>query len=213
MKAVLGMILRAYLWTHDRVHERVLHSLAIRYFDGLHPKNVFNFRSEFFLENLGPTDVVVDIACGSGRMLHDVSGKIKRGVGVDQDGNAVAVARKKFLVPNVEFHHLDLFSAEAAQLARGCTVAIFSHILEHIDDVPTLLRQVGAPRVLICVPSQEHWYSQMLQHLGLPWLTDPTHRREYTRKMLSDELEQAGYRVDWCGFNSLGEIVCSARRV
>ncbi len=50
---------------------------------GMHPKNVFNYRYEFFLENVEKNDVVIDIACGTGVILKKISGKIKKGYGID----------------------------------------------------------------------------------------------------------------------------------
>jgi hypothetical protein len=109
-----------------------------------------------------------------------------------------------------DFHAFDF---PAFRRRTGYNVCIASHVLEHIKDVPALLRRIDAPRLLICVPSQENWRTQLMVNLKLPYHTDPGHFREYTRDMLRKELETAGYRVASMGFNSEGEIVCRAERV
>ncbi len=212
MNIALKYFLMMYLFLHERLHERVFHSLAVRYFGGLHPKNIFNYRSEFFINNVQSDDIVVDVACGTGRILNAISPKIKFGVGLDYDSKNIDKSRKFFSKENLIFQVADALNFDYSELKKTHKVnkAIFSHILEHIEDVPALLKNVAVNEILICVPSQENWYRQTLKSLGLRYTTDPTHFREYTRSMLQDELTASNYRIVFMGFNSEGEIVCRA---
>jgi SAM-dependent methyltransferase len=213
MKTLMGLFLKFYLWAHERLHERILHSIAIRYFDGLHPKNIFHYRSEFFLSNLSPGDRVIDVACGTGRILSAIAPSIEKGLGLDLSDQNLIECQRLHEKKNLEFKKSDVLKENYSLLRTQFPYnkAIFSHILEHIEDVPALLRAVAAEEVLICVPSQENWHRQTLKHLGLRYTTDPTHFREYTRPMLLEELNSAGYAVLEMNFNSEGEIVCRAK--
>ncbi|MEI6437724.1 MAG: class I SAM-dependent methyltransferase [Candidatus Omnitrophota bacterium] len=201
-----------YLQVRRTLDSRFLDRALIRVFGGVHPKNVFNYRWEFFAEHVSSDDVVIDVGCGTGLILSKITSKIKAGYGLDHDPKLekywLAFPHGDNIKPvTVDWHSFDF---EAFARKTGYGVAIFSHVLEHIEDVPALLKRVKAARLLICVPSQENWRTQLLIHWGLPFMTDPTHFREYTRAMLRAELEVVGYRVLEMGFNAEGEIVCSA---
>ncbi len=205
-------LLKAYLRLHEKIHPKTIGKFGPRMFEGLHPKNVFHFRSEFFIENVTREDVVVDIACGTGLILHNLARHIQKGFGIEYSPKNVKLCKLKHSKPNLEFIEGDLYHFDyAAFKARThYTTAVLSHILEHVEKPTELLQKIAADKVLICVPSQENWYRQLLIHLKLPYKSDPSHYREYTRPMLRAELEAAGYQVAFIGFNSEGEIVCKA---
>jgi len=113
---------------------------------------------------------------------------------------------------NIEYTVSDIFDINYKSLKKDIkyNTAILSHILEHIKDVPSFLKRLNAEKLLICVPSQENWRTKLLIEMGLPYFSDSTHYREYTRKMLINDLSKAGYKVSYIGFNPEGEIVCKA---
>jgi len=76
------VLLTLYLRYHQKYHSGILARLAIPMFNGLHPTNVFNFRSEFFMENVNKNDIVLDVACGTGLVLKRISPLIARGYGI-----------------------------------------------------------------------------------------------------------------------------------
>lgn len=186
--------------------------VSIPFFDGLHPKNIFGARHEFFVRNVHPDDVVLDIACGSGLILNKIAPFIKAGLGLDISTENLKICERMHKLPNLEFIHGNLleFDYQSVVVSRGINVAVLSHILEHIEHPVDLLRRVGVRKLLICVPSQENWYTKLKIHLDLPYFRDPTHFREYTSEMLSAELRAAGYGVSEIGYNQEGEIICSA---
>jgi len=217
------LALKRFLTCDHRTRNKVIADFGMPLFEGMHPKNIFNFRYQFFLENVGPQDVVLDVACGSGLLLSKIAPAIQAGFGVELSKQQLELCRTHHAQKNLSFIEGDIFKFDYASLsaasdmsgtghARSVSIALFSHILEHIEDVPSLLRKVAAPTVLICVPSQENWLTQLKIHYGLPYLTDATHFREYTREMLAKELTAAGYRTSFMGFNSEGEIICRAER-
>jgi len=213
MKSVFRKLLRFYIWLHDRYHNQIIARLQQRADDGIHYTNIFNYRFEFFKDNLGPNDVVLDLACGTGTILKKVARTIRQGYGVERsDVNfAHCIVDKP---GNVEFFKRDIFDINYQELQQKIdfNVAILSHILEHVEDVPALLRRILAPKILVCVPSRENSYAQLVLSLGLEYRTDDTHYREYTRDLLRQHLEQGGYDIQYMGFNQEGEIICAADR-
>lgn len=207
-------ILRIYLKFFTVFHDWALDRIGIRAFGGRHPKNVFHYRSGFFLERLRPEDVVIDVACGTGSTTALVAMKTRRAIGLDLNAGLLAAARARNPAPNLEYRVLDLHRVDyrALKLELGYTVAIFSHILEHLEDPVATLKDYGAPRILVCVPSEENWRTQLKKSLGLPYLSDRTHFREYTRETLASDVRKAGYEITFIGFNPEGEIVCEAAR-
>lgn len=196
LRFILKNIEPRLTWLIDR--------LAIRSHGGLHPKNIFGFRHEYFATRLTESDRVLDVACGSGALLKSLEGKVATRMGIDLDPPGECAG--------VEWVRADVLSFDFSQLkvVSPYSVAVFSHILEHLEAPAQLLRRVGAPRILICVPSEENWRSQLKIAYGVEHRTDPTHIREYTRAGLLSDLKQAGYRAVEIGFNSEGEIVCEA---
>jgi SAM-dependent methyltransferase len=198
---------------HRGIHPRVIAHLAEPLFGGLHPSNVFHYRSEIFKRYVTQEDVLLDIACGTGRMLRELSPHIKAGFGIEISPKNLALCHGLNAVHNVTYVEADLFKVDYKEfLSRnGITTVICSHILEHIEDAPAFLRKVDAPRFLVCVPSQERWEFQIMSHLGLLAL-GVGHFREYTPDMLAGELKEAGYLPDTIAYNSEGDLFADTRR-
>ena len=207
-------ILSTYLKYHDFLHRMIIARCGAKVFNGLHPKNVLNFRSEYFIEQVRPQDVILDVACGTGLILKRVSPIIRYGIGIDYSEKNIALCKTIHAAENIEYIHEDIHTFDYIDLKKrtGYNTAIFSHILEHIKDVQSILQRVDANRLIICVPSQENWYTQLLIFFGLPYFKDATHYREYTRDMLRKEINSSGYDILSIGFNSEGEIVAVAEK-
>lgn len=205
-------LLKVYLKVDNQYREQVISQLSEKVYDGLHPKNIFNLRSEFFAENVTGDDVVIDVACGTGAILSKISSVINKGVGIEYDPSNLLLCKENHRSAAIDFISGDMYNFDYIKLKENIsyTIAIFSHILEHVEDVPSLIKNVDADKLLICVPSQESWLDQLKLSLDLSISKDPTHFREYTRGMLCEELDAAGYEPETIGFNSEGEIVCKA---
>jgi SAM-dependent methyltransferase len=213
MKNIYLFILKFFARWNWPFHEWFLDRLSIRAFGGLHPKNIYNFRADFFKENLSQEDVVLDIACGTGRLLKIVAPQIKFGLGLDYSEQNIVLCQKE-KTENISFLKGDILQFDYAKLIKEhhFTTAILSHILEHLEKPVPFLRQLSIKKLLICVPSQENWRAQLKKNLGVFYFSDKTHFREYTRAMLQEELQSAGYKVHWLGFNSEGEINAIAEK-
>jgi SAM-dependent methyltransferase len=208
---MIRLLLKAYVWIHEVIHKRIISRLGCAVY-GIHPKEFFGMRYEFFLNYVDIRDVVIDIACGSGTILYKLRGNIQRGYGVDYSEKQIDLCNKLHGADNLSYHRVDVLNMDYrhAKDTVKYNVAIFSHFLEHVQDVPWLLKKVDADKVLICVPSEDGWYRLMMKGLGLDIRTDRAHFREYNIKMLTRELEEADYHINCAGYNSDGDIVCCA---
>ncbi|HNX82282.1 MAG TPA: methyltransferase domain-containing protein [Candidatus Omnitrophota bacterium] len=206
-------LLKSYLTLDQETRQNIITKSSISVYGGIHPKNIYNFRSEFFLEHVIPQDTVIDIGCGSGVILEKCAPYVTYGYGIDWSEETISLCKKKQGHKNLEFIKADLgnFDFPAFRKKSGYTMAFFSHILEHVENPGDLLKRVSAQKILICVPSQENWLAQLKVSLGVSPLSDPTHFKEYTRKILALDVVNSGYTITYMGFNSEGEIVCSAK--
>lgn len=196
-----------YIWLHDWFHPRIISRLGC-FIYGIHPKEKFGFRYKFFRDNICKDDDVIDIACGTGTILGRISDKIRSGLGIDMSIGQIQLARKYCTAYNLQFYMYDIFDFDYDD--EKYNVVIMSHILEHIKNPVEFLRKIHADKLLICVPSKEGWYSRLKIRLGLDVRTDAGHYREYTVGLLEDHVNDAGYRVDYVGFNGDGDIICRA---
>ena len=180
---------------------------------GIHYTNIFNRRYEFFKDNLGEKDTVLDIGCGTGTILKKISRTINKGIGVDISVDNISLCVKdNSEYHNLSFIHENIFNINYDSLVRdnGVTAIILSHILEHIEYPDEFICSLGVQKLLICVPSEENSWADFVKSLGLKYQTDNTHFREYTRDLLIQHLVKGGYEPQYLGFNQEGEIICVA---
>jgi hypothetical protein len=93
-------------------------------------------------------------------------------------------------------------------------LVLLFHVLEHIDDVDALLRDLTlvAARVLVEVPdfdSDPLNYARL--RLGRSFYSDSDHVREYTAPLLERQLSRAGWKVTRLEVRR-GSIVAAAER-
>lgn len=207
-KPIYKQPMRLLLKAEKALRGRLVDRFSIRMFGGLHPKNIFQFRAQFFSEFLSPEDRVIDIACGTGAALHFLATRIQAGLGIEKDAKVVALAKSRS-PKNVTYLEANIFEVDYAKVREEFryNVAIFSHILEHLKNPEEIVSRVGAAKVLVCVPSEENWYRQFLKSMSLDHRSDPDHVREYDRQSVRKILENTGYKVTFVGFNPEGEIL------
>jgi SAM-dependent methyltransferase len=132
---------------------------------------------------LKPGDTILDIGCGTGAILRDLSSKYNV-VGIDMSPLAIEYSKKRglknvFQMPVQEFPK-EKFNVKAA---------ILLDVIEHIDDDVDVLRtarEIVAPdgRVIITVPAHQWMWSahDVINH----------HKRRYSKESLLKSLNQAG---------------------
>jgi SAM-dependent methyltransferase len=202
------------LQAHDYIYPKLIAHLCEPLFGGLHPSNVFHYRTEFIVQRLQKDSVVVDLACGTGKGLAAIAPYIRHGIGIELNPTNFSLCLKHHSAPHIEYRQRDIFDLDYRVLLQetGCNAIVLSHILEHIEDSVGFLKRILAPTLFICVPSQQNWEKQLRGSLGLNFFSDHGHFREYTPEMLRNELDLAGYDSVYLAFNCEGEIECEARK-
>jgi hypothetical protein len=114
---------------------------------------------------------------------------------VDSRPDRIQIAKSNNRKVNVRYELLDV----DRDLPDGeFDVIICSHVLEHLDNpIPVLSRLAKkAPSLLVKVPLEDaHWMKLVKRDIGMEWMDDSDHRREYTEGSLREELETSGWQV------------------
>jgi SAM-dependent methyltransferase/glycosyltransferase involved in cell wall biosynthesis len=145
-------------------------------------------------------DIVVDVGCGEGNHLSFCAKFNPRIIGIDVDGQALAVARSTLASSAARGVELHEATAEALPLADAfATRIICSEVLEHVDDPRQALAElhrIGAPGALylLTVPDK---LSEELQGRVAPeqYFRKPNHVRVFERDALPRLAREAGLDV------------------
>lgn len=137
---------------------------------------------------------VLDIGCGSGRLLKDLAARGHRAIGVERDAATVAL----------DDPHITVLEGSAEALppslepGRFDAVA-FAHVLEHLVDPVAAVRSAAAllkrDGLLFCeVPNNE---ALIAKRSGLAWehLDIPRHINFFTKRSLATLIGNAGLSV------------------
>jgi len=117
--------------------ERLAHEKSFRVFEE-HPVRTRSF--DFLARHLTARYRVVDLGCGSGDLSLQIAAKTKHVVAIDHSTQLIAEARQKSTLQNLEFKEgnaLDFLTSASEPF----DVLILSHILEHLDEPETFLKQ------------------------------------------------------------------------
>lgn len=204
----LRLVLLKRLLASDNVLRRWIGFFAFE--NALHPKHRLMNYHQFFVENIRPSDTVLDIGCGGGHVAFDIAQKAKEVIGIDIDQRYLSASRQYSGQPNLSFI---LGDATTYDFGRTFDVVILSNVLEHLPNRIGLLKKIRslAHTFLIRVPMIDRdWIPLLKKELGLEYRLDPTHAIEYTEHAFRAELDSAGLVIDQLTIR-FGEIYCVAR--
>lgn len=140
----------------------------------------------------------LDIGCGAGLVVDELSKKYNQAYGVDMSADALNFCKQRSL------QNLILAPAENIPLPEGSFDLITAFdLLEHADDAAVLretrrLLKAGGIAV-ITVPSYPRLWSYWDEMLG--------HKRRYTIKSLRTVLETAGFKVEKISYSNFFILV------
>jgi len=178
--------------------------------NGLHPKHRLTNYHQFFLDNIGPNDTVLDVGCGLGLLAHDVAQKARRIVGIDINQQYLATAKTNYSHPRLTYVHGD---ATTFDFGEKFNVLVLSNTLEHIKYRVSFLNKLksAGDKFLIRVPMiNREWLVLLKKELGIEYRLDTTHQIEYTENIFRQELAAAGLNITELSVR-FGEIYCVAR--
>lgn len=195
MKNIYKILLKLALKLHSFSYKLISY-LAIKYENGLHPKHRLIGYHEFFTDNIGSEDKVLDIGCGNGSLAKDIAKVAKSVLGVDIDDKLIEKAKRKNSAPNLEYKALDATKDLSDQ---KFDVIVMSNVLEHIEHRVDFLKKIKplANKFLFRVPMiDREWVTLYKKEFGMDYRLDTTHFTEFTFAQFKDEFEKAGYRIE-----------------
>jgi SAM-dependent methyltransferase len=144
----------------------------------------------FFSRFIKPTDVVVDIGCGYGEFINNITAA--RRVAIDLNPDAQAL-----LNPDVEFHLCAATNLGDAGVSM--VDAIFtSNFLEHLPDKATLDIFLGQVRAMLKPGGKYIIMGPNLRYLPGEYWDFYDHHVALTHLSLSEALRLAGFEIEIC---------------
>jgi len=211
---VITLALRIILYVHSLSY-RAAGVLASMNEGGIHPKHRIQNYHKFFLDNIEPTDRVLDVGCGDGVLTADMASKASLVIGVDINPARIKKAKERNMRDNTRYFGGDVTSISMMALAypQKYEVITMSNVLEHIEKRIDFLSFWGrrGKKILIRVPVLNRgWLPVYMKELGMDYRLDKGHFTEYTVATLNEELEAAGLTLEEHYIN-FGEILAVAR--
>lgn len=102
---------------------------------------------------------VLEVGCGTGELLNDISAKRK--VGIDFSPSMIKIAKEQF--PAIEFHEME---AENISLNEKFDLIILSNLIGYVDDVEAVLKQlhkVCHPQTKIIITYYNYLWEPLLK--------------------------------------------------
>lgn len=196
----------------------ILHSLALgtikiseRAKGGINPKHWVTDFHNFFLDNIKPSDTVLEVGCAYGHVANAIAKKAKHVTAIDIRSEAIEKAKQHFKRNNLSFLSNDFFDFADEE---KFDIVILSNVLEHINERQSFLKKAAAlgEKLLIRVPSFDRdWLVPYKKELGLEWRLNKDHKLEYTEDILRQELNRSGLAIENL-FCKWGNYCCVATK-
>lgn len=172
---------------------RISYELSAETFGGAFRNTTYCVSDDLLAEWIPPGSAVVDIGCGTGRLCQMTGRYAGRVVGIDYDKALIAEAVRQNTSSHIDFRVGDVTTALPGE---QFDVALLVAVLEHIDDVDSLLRSIRAiaPTLIVEVPDFDADPLNLVRRdLSCVWYTDADHVREYTQPVLEEHLARNGW--------------------
>ena len=170
----------------------------------IHPKHLVNTPwHDWYVEHLGPADMVLDVGCANGAHTMKAGLQTKRVVGIDYDVAQLRVAAER--VRHLKLDNISLFAWDLTRpfpfAAETFDAVLFLDVIEHLEprlQVQGEIRRVLKPegQLLVSGSNRETSWRRRLREAGLFAFSDPDHKVEYTREEFLAELRTAGFEPD-----------------
>jgi SAM-dependent methyltransferase len=138
---------------------------------------------------------VLDVGCGYGRASRMAAKFAASVTGIDHAEDLLEMARTQTTETNVEYIQGDVTTDLGG---RKFGLALLIHVIEHIDDPDKMLQTLHevSNKIIVEVPDFESDPLNLVRfEMGLQFYSDGDHVREYTEKILVDQLTRNGWKV------------------
>ena len=174
-----------------------------------HYEGIYDVAYDFRNENLTrlvasyvkKDGAVLDIGCGSGFLLDELSRKGVRAIGIEPNRDLIELSKKR----NTSLIILEGRAEDiGALLKEKVRTAIMIDVLEHIEDDASFLKTLAphienSGEVIIVVPAYQFLYGIRDRKYG--------HYRRYSKRMLRRRLQESGFLVLFIrNWNMLGVL-------
>lgn len=167
---------------------------------GIHPKHAIMNYHQFFADNVGQGDKVLDLGCGNGAVAYDVAAVAAQVIGIDIVEKNIKTAQGKFQRDNLRFILGNALNFDFASLGVDkFDKIILSNVLEHISERVEFLQSLHklAETILLRVPLvTRDWLAVYKKEHGYKYKLSSDHKIEYTEEILQDELAQSGWKIE-----------------
>jgi len=202
-KFFAGMILKPALHFQSWLYH-VISACAVTLNQGIHPKHRILSYKEWFLDNICPGQVVLDIGCNTGIMPELFSVKAAFVYGVEINPRLVEEAKANHQQENIKFICADATKYDYTH-CQSIDCVTLSNVLEHIEYRVDFLKNLVAVikknnskkfLVLIRVPLVDRdWLTVYKKELGMNYKLDEGHYTEYTLDQFQQEMIDAGITI------------------
>lgn len=164
--------------------------------NGIHPKHEIMKYYQFFLDNIEPTERILDLGCGNGYLTNKIAEKAKSVTAIDLNQANINYAKNNFNKKNIKYVFGDITKFMTDDKFDKI---ILSNVLEHIEDREKFLNELHrlSGIVLLRVPLENRdWLTIYKKNHGYKYMLDFSHYIEYTFQSLEKELKQAGWKIN-----------------
>lgn len=162
-----------------------------------HPKHEIDRFHEFFFEEIGPRDRVLEVGSAYGDVANALAERAAKVTGLEIRKDAHQKAVTSFRRANLELVCGDFFAFDRPP--NSFDVVVMSNVLEHVDDRIGFLSKAAelAPKLLVRVPAFDRsWLVPFKKSHNVEWRLNRDHRTEYTEADLRGEIDAAGFELN-----------------
>lgn len=169
----------------------------------IHPKHLIVLeKRQWYDPWIKTTDSVLDIGCGNGQRAILLSQKAKSVTGFDISKKNIDLANKEAKNNNIKNINFIVGDAEKEFKFnnRSFDIAFFCDVIEHLNNDDHSLKEINrilknkGILLLIAPNSQTSWKITQKKY-GLPFYSDQDHKREYTKKEITEKLKKHQFRI------------------
>ncbi|MEK7124310.1 MAG: class I SAM-dependent methyltransferase [Patescibacteria group bacterium] len=159
-------------------------------------------------ENLPKSFKILDLGCGAGEFIYELSKKGFDVFGIDFDGKAIEIAKERFGLKNVSADSFENFFKKSN--SKKFDVITFFEVLEHLDNHREFienLKKVLKPggRMALSTPSRERVLANWNK-----WDFPPHHFTRWNKKSIENIFSKNGFKLDFIDYVETFKITMGA---